>query len=218
MPHCKKTLATVAMAAMLVIATAARADDIPDIVAAQARALEASGAAITVSRGWPDVLHEYAANFLQAFLRQDVDPHTPSALDREARAAGQAWRRAHPEQVDAILHGYGYTHVIADGTWSFGWEMSHFVPDGIGRETWYVDSMTGASWAQLGWVGPLPGGSRGARTHVEGWLARSTGRAVSMGGDARLLMATAVTRGLPDLCIGALSIDGAAPLTDATCP
>lgn len=205
-------------AIVLAIASSARADDIPDVVVAQAHALEASGATVTPSSGWPDVLHEYAANFLQAFLRPDFDIRAPSTLDGQAWAAGRAYRHGHAGQFDAILRGYGYTHVIADGTWSFGWEMSHFVPDGGGRETWYVASMTGASWAQLGWIGPLPGYANAARTHVEGWLAKSTGRVVSMGNDDRFLMATAVTRGLPDLCIGLLSIAGAAPRPDMTCP
>ncbi len=204
-------------AVVLAIVSSARADDIPDVVVAQAHAFEASGATIAVSPGWPDVLHEYANTFFRSFLNGwDGDEHSASALVREAWAAGQAYRHGHPDQFDAILRGYGFTHVQADGTWSFGWETSRFVPDGGGRETWYVQSLGAASWAQLGWIGRLPDG--GARTHVAGWLSKATGRTVSMGGDDRLLMATTVMRGLPDPCLGPLSLGGAAPRQDVSCP
>ena len=187
MSRSKKILAAV----LLAIAASARADDIPGFVAAQARELESAGAAVTPSSGWPDVLHEYAASFLQGFLRPDDEYRTTSPVVRRAWAAGQAYRHEHPAQFEAILHGYGYARVEADGTWLHNWETSRFVPDGRHGQSWYISPLGSRSWAQLGWNGAPPDdGWTSGRAHVAGWLSRPTSWRSAVDGDDRFLMAT----------------------------
>ncbi len=61
MPHHKKILAALWVAASLAVAPPVRADDIPDAVAAKDQELERGGVAVTGSPHWPDALHQYAA-------------------------------------------------------------------------------------------------------------------------------------------------------------
>ena len=225
MPLAKKILATLCTAVSLAIAPSVRADDIPEVVAAQARALESGGATVAASVGYPDVLHAYAACFLQGFLRPEDEYRTTSPLVRRAWADGQAYRHAHPDQLEAILHAYGYVRVEADGTWRRNWETSRFVPDDRGGKSWYVGALGSRSWRQLGWMGEPPDdASLDVHVHVAGWLSKPLAWHALPDDGNRFLMATTLLRvpsamrARPDLCIGPLALGGAAPTPGFACP
>jgi len=56
----------------------------------------------------------------------------------EGFKAGQDYRRAHPDQVPAIMTAFGYQHVEIEGVWTVGFERSAFKPQGRKGEQWWL--------------------------------------------------------------------------------
>lgn len=123
---------------------AAQAGHIPVVVAELANADVASVAA----PGQADDLREqYARGFFLGFLRPDdtgVD-RRQADVERRGFEAGQAYWRDHPGDRERIFVGYGYLRVTVAGTWTTGWELNDFRPDGITDETWNIDALGGPS-------------------------------------------------------------------------
>jgi hypothetical protein len=124
------------LALLALLAGSAAAADVPPLVATLAQDYIA---AHPDARPYlePTVAASYAREFLDGFLAPDGSRSGGPALSLDAYHAGQAYRNAHPQALNAILTGYGYVRVNKLGRWTDGFEVSLFEPEDA-RGGWWV--------------------------------------------------------------------------------
>jgi len=174
-----------------ILPAAAHAGEVPELVTRLAQHYLASPEADAKVGQGEDPVQVYADNLFRGYTHPAGGVYTQSGLVHEAYYKGQAYWREHPEEREAILAGYGYEKVEADGEWSRGFERSRFVPDGRDGETWWVSSFGAVRWTELG-PGQADAKFLTARVHLSGYLS-TPGRHGHMGQYSRELMATGFT-------------------------
>jgi hypothetical protein len=86
----------------------------------------------------------YIRYFFDAFRSPGTTITGPASEEvaamQAAAQAGAAYRRAHPDLVEATYKSYGYTPVSLEGVWTKSFERSDFVPlNGYRNETWWLE-------------------------------------------------------------------------------
>lgn len=84
---------------------------------------------------------EYAFWFLQGYrYPRGAWSHPSDDVVRVAAVvAAERYRAEHPNDVDAIMSGYGFRRVNVQGVWSRGVERSEFVPNGQPSGAWWLE-------------------------------------------------------------------------------
>ena len=178
------------LAAAIACGRAACAQDMPLVVAELADAYVASVGQLVR----PDELRtQYAQGFFIGFVNSDPATEGGNQPDVWQRSyeAGHAYLLAHPQERDAIFQGYGFTRVSAEGTWSSGWELNDFRPEGTTDETWSLNAP--------GRTKPVVGGDLmrtshdKARMRVAGYVSARTTASYFLGLYHRAAFVTAVS-------------------------
>ncbi|MES2128532.1 MAG: hypothetical protein V4463_14790 [Pseudomonadota bacterium] len=114
-------------------------------------------------------------------------------IETAAYVQGQAYWREHPFERDAIMAGFGFVRVDAEGSWARGFELSSFVPDERGAERWWLDSFGGVAWRELGPAHQDPSPNVGkVRVRIAGYLGLP-GPSGHLGQYRRRVLATSLT-------------------------
>jgi len=154
-----------------------KAGDVPDTVTRLAQVWLARHQADLPGA---DPIQAYSSNFFAGYTNPDSKTYAASSLAMNAYTAGQDYWRAHPDQRDSILAGYGYERVELDGTWTRAFEISGFTPRD-GKGLWWVSPLAGA----------MPTEARGGPVRISGYLS-SSGHYGHMGMYNRELLASAI--------------------------
>jgi hypothetical protein len=110
------------------------------------QAIEADGAEAIADREYSRLV--FASSFLNGFTHPEFNTplpdRYPERLGQKGTQAGQAYRRANPDDLDLIVREYGYEKYEGVGVWSVDWEGNSFVPDDVGTNP--VQSNARACW------------------------------------------------------------------------
>ena len=111
---------------------------------------------------------QYAQWFFQGFTHPTGGIFTTSSLMRDAYTKGQAYWRDQPSRRGAMFAAYGYEAIEQDGYFSHGFEKSDFQPADSSASPWWMTSLGGVSWREIGFepfrTGPV-------RLHIVGYLS-----------------------------------------------
>lgn len=127
----------------------------------------------------------FALAFLGGYANPESNIPVNSALSSSRMngagwAAGQAYRRAHPESLEQIMQEYGYQEFEGGGTWTVGFEAGGFQPDNEASNSsqacWYPAFIRSAQLnEQLAKIVPGDAVLRGAtlRVRVKGYVSEA---------------------------------------------
>ena len=113
-------------------------------------------------------LEEYGRWFFQGFTHPSGQIFTQSDLMRDAYVKGQTYWREHPLEREAVFAGYGYAPVDVQGVWTWGFEKSAFQAPNSGGASWWMDTLGGVGWRQVGLDDPR---TPTMQVHLAGYLS-----------------------------------------------
>lgn len=132
------------------LAGKATAADVPDVVLQYADAFAQSQSKAEQPSPSRSLRDEYAVWFFQGFTHPSGGIFTRSDLMNDAYTRGQAYWRDYPSERDKILSAYGYVAIEREGVWSHGFEVSAFRPIDAEGEKWWITTLGGRRWGDVG--------------------------------------------------------------------
>jgi hypothetical protein len=178
--------------ALSLVALPATAGDVPAVVREYASTFVKSHAQEQQLSGERTVADDYALWFFQGYTHPQGGAFTASDIRSEAYKTGQAYWNAHPSERAAIFAGFGYQAVEREGIWSRGFEMSAFQPDDAEKAAWWMTTLGGVAWQDVGLVQSGPT-ARQMRVHIVGYVSPA-GRYGHLGAYAREVLVTSALR------------------------